>query len=243
MRCDEVRLSLGAYTLGTLPGPEADAVRAHLDMCPDCTAELAELARLPEMLAMVPGAEVGLGTRPGRHAATTPPSDTPRLEQLFERAAAERAQGRNRSRIMAGLAAVAAAIAVLFGVAVVNSGDQAPETGQVAQPAPGTVTLSAREDSGEWAKLTVTPKGWGTSIALSLGGVSPGQTCRLEAVGQDGDRETREIASTWQVPTEGYSATTGSLTIPGAVGMPMSTIDHYEVVTDAGDKLLTIQTT
>jgi Putative zinc-finger len=239
MRCDEVRLSLGAYTLGALPAPEADAVRAHLDMCPDCTAELAELAGLPDMLAMVPGAEVGLGTRTGRHAATTPPSDTPRLEQLFERAAAERARGRNRSRIMAGLTAVAAAMVVLFGVAVVNSGDQAPGTGHVTPP-PGTITLSAHEASGEWAQLKVTPKGWGTLVALSLGGVTPGKTCRLEAVGPDG---SREIASTWQVPTEGYSATSGSLTIPGAVGMPMSSIDHYEVVTAAGDKLLTIRTT
>jgi len=155
MRCDEVRFSLGAYTLGTLPAPEADAVRAHLDMCPDCTAELDELAGLPDMLAMVPGAEVGLGARTGRHAATTPPNDTPRLDQLFERAAAERARGRNRSRIMAGLAAVAAAMVVLIGVGVVNSGDQEPGTGQLV--APGSVTLSAREASGEWAQLKVTP--------------------------------------------------------------------------------------
>ena len=238
MRCDEVRLSLGAYTLGTLPAPEADAVRAHLDMCPDCSAELAELARLPELLAMVPGAEVGLGGRTGRHAATTPASDTPRLEQLFERAAAERAHGRNRSRIMAGLAAVAAAMVVLFGVAVVNSGNQAT---QPPAAAPGTTTLSAREASGVWAELEVTPKGWGTSVALSLGGVTPGKTCRLEAVGQDG---SREVASTWQVPTEGYSASSGSLTIPGAVGMTTASIDHYEVVTTSSTKpLLTIQTT
>lgn len=240
MRCDEVRFSLGAYTLGTLPAPEADAVRAHLDMCPDCTAELQELADLPDMLAMVPGAEVGLGARPGRHAASAPPHDTLRLEQLFERAAAERARGRNRSRIMAGLAAVAAAMVVLIGVGVVNSGDQGSGTGQVAPPAPGTVTLSAHEDSGEWAQLKVTPKGWGTSVALSLGGVTPGQSCKLEAVGQDG---SREIASTWNVPTQGYSINSGSLTIPGAVGMPMSEIDHYEVVTTDGAKLLTIRST
>lgn len=238
MSCDEVRISLGAYVLGALPAAEADAVRDHVDRCQDCSAELAELAGLPRLLAMVPGAEVGAGSRTGRHAATPPPSEAPRLEKLLERAAAEQTRGRTRSRIMAGLSAAAAALVVLIGAAVFSSGSPGSPVVAPTQQPPGTFTLSAHESTGEWAQLHVTPKGWGTLVSISLGGVDPGQTCRLEAVGEDGERE---VASTWQVPFEGYTAESGSITIPGAVGLSASDIDRYEVITTTGEHLITIQ--
>ncbi|MCI0687516.1 MAG: zf-HC2 domain-containing protein [Sporichthyaceae bacterium] len=236
MSCDEIRVSLGAYVLGTLASAEADSIRSHLDFCPECTAELAELRGLPEILALIPGAEVGVGVRVGRHAAAPTPDDPPQLERLLTRAAEEKDAARSRSRLAIAGAAAAAAVAVLVGSAVVGS-DGTPS------PSPTTAgpvarTLTARDAAtGEWANLEVSSRGWGTSLSISLGGVTPGQSCRLEAVGRDG---RREVASTWQVPVDGYSATSGSLTIPGAVGMPVTDIVQYEIVNSDGESLLTI---
>ncbi|MGX5657907.1 zf-HC2 domain-containing protein, partial [Geodermatophilus nigrescens] len=49
----ELREQLGAYALGHLTGAERDRVRAHLDGCADCRAELADIAPLAARLAAV----------------------------------------------------------------------------------------------------------------------------------------------------------------------------------------------
>ena len=54
----ELREQLGSYALGHLPDGEALALRAHLDGCAACRADLADLAdeRAPYFsLVLVPG--------------------------------------------------------------------------------------------------------------------------------------------------------------------------------------------
>jgi hypothetical protein len=55
--CAEARLSLGVYVLGIIDDRERELLDAHLATCPACQAELAELAGLPAMLALVPAGE------------------------------------------------------------------------------------------------------------------------------------------------------------------------------------------
>ena len=49
---------LGAYLLGALAPEQAAAVRAHLDGCPLCRAELRDLAWIPALLSLVQVADV-----------------------------------------------------------------------------------------------------------------------------------------------------------------------------------------
>jgi anti-sigma factor RsiW len=53
-----MRLALGAYLLGALDPAEHAQIEAHVAECPDCRAELAELAGLPGQLARVSLAEI-----------------------------------------------------------------------------------------------------------------------------------------------------------------------------------------
>ncbi|NVI91926.1 anti-sigma factor [Actinomadura sp. BRA 177] len=49
--CGVYRIGLGVYAIGRLAGAEADALSAHLNGCPPCRAELAELRTVAELLA------------------------------------------------------------------------------------------------------------------------------------------------------------------------------------------------
>jgi anti-sigma factor RsiW len=55
--CPEARIALGVYVLGAIDPGERALMDAHLDTCEECRAELAELAELPGLLAMVPAEE------------------------------------------------------------------------------------------------------------------------------------------------------------------------------------------
>lgn len=63
---------LGVYALGAADESERLLVEAHLADCPQCRAELAELAPLPGLLDRVPARMLsGRRTRPGRRAWRT----------------------------------------------------------------------------------------------------------------------------------------------------------------------------
>ncbi|WP_169744428.1 anti-sigma factor family protein [Spirillospora albida] len=49
--CGAYRLGLGVYALGRLAPAEADELSLHLDGCPPCRAELAELRDVADLLA------------------------------------------------------------------------------------------------------------------------------------------------------------------------------------------------
>jgi hypothetical protein len=55
--CSQARIALGVYVLGAIDPAERALVDAHLATCEACQAELAALADLPALLAMVPAEE------------------------------------------------------------------------------------------------------------------------------------------------------------------------------------------
>jgi len=108
---------LGGYVLGALEPEERSAVDRHLETCPDCRREHAELSGVPELLEVLDSPD------------TTPKPPPPQLEEaVLDRFARERRRlfpsRRPRRRVWGlrlGIAGAAAAAAVALALAGVFS--------------------------------------------------------------------------------------------------------------------------
>jgi hypothetical protein len=245
-RCEEIRLSLGALVLSALDPVDERRVREHLGGCAECAAEVAELERTVKLLALAaPEALVGMEPGPvplprvpvefGTGTAAESELPGPRvLDGLLAAVETQRRRDRRR-RLAVGLAAAAAAAVVAgVGVAVVDDAPAAVPEAAPTAPAPdaqlrGTADQIAL-DVGVWER------GWGAAVHVSIAGVPGGSTCTLVAVRDDG---VREVAATWTVPSNGYDPTAGPLNVDGAVGMQADRVSRFEVVTSAGEVLVT----
>ncbi|WP_067181654.1 anti-sigma factor family protein [Microtetraspora niveoalba] len=257
MTCDDVRISLGAYVLGALDDEETAQVEAHLDECPDCPAELAELSGLPPFLARVSEEDI-------RHAAEPP-------REVLDRLLAATVRRRRLSRAMLGLAAsvVVAALGGTTWMAVARpSADgsagastvsaQAQPRSDAAGGEPGaaaktearteadtsadslarTLTAPATEATGREGnvRMTVrlTPGEGGTSVEATVTGVPAGVVCRLTAVGLD---RTRSAVASWSATAQGFSSAPAAFT--GSTELRVGEIARFELTTADGRKLVT----
>ncbi|MEU6592311.1 anti-sigma factor [Streptomyces sp. NPDC046881] len=262
---DDLRLALGAYVLGALPPEEAEPVRAHLAHCAECQAEHARLAGLPALLATVTLAEVSgpavptadgnladrlvaragetvRGPSPEESAAPAAPAVpvTPRtreggvLERLLQQAANRRR--RTRRLQLAGAAASVVLTAAAAGGAWLAA---VGTVGTVAEPPGPSATAFTRTFSGSdsatgvTASVRVSPSVWGSVLQVSARGAPAGTTCRLQAVGPDG---ARADGATWWAGK--YPSGTR---IPGTVAMAPEAIQHFEIIADNGQKLVTMR--
>ncbi|MFD6416872.1 zf-HC2 domain-containing protein [Streptomyces sp. NPDC060194] len=93
-------------------------------------------------------------------------------------------------------------------------------------------TLAAVPPAVASASVTAHPRAWGgTDIDVTVRHVRSASACSLVAVGRDGSRET---VATW-------SARDGAeVTVQGGTSMPRDGIDHFEVSTPDGRRLLTV---
>jgi anti-sigma factor RsiW len=125
--CADCRDLLGAYVLGGLGPEETAVVEQHLETCPRCGREYAELASLPELLDLAGSAD------------SEPEAPPPALEEaVLDRFARERRNRASRSwrpsrslRVGAALAAAAAAAVGALAVAGVFSSSRAEAFGHV----------------------------------------------------------------------------------------------------------------
>ncbi|GLJ93340.1 RNA polymerase subunit sigma [Streptomyces poonensis] len=250
----DIHETVGAYALGILDDAEATRFEAHLAGCEWCAQQLDELAGMEPMLAALadlPGAQGSPAV--GESLAARP---EPRMaERLVDEVAERRAQKRRRNYYM-----VAAAAALIVGGPVtaiaVTGGDagskdiRAGETKSAVTPAEDAFmnmddkVRATDAATGVGATVAMEPKDWGTSAVLELKNVKGPEKCSLIAVGKNGDRET---ATTWSVPAWGYgipgAATEQAkepLYVHGGVAMEPNEIDHFEVMTFDGEKLVEI---
>ncbi|SFX38308.1 zf-HC2 domain-containing protein [Streptomyces atratus] len=242
----------GAYLLGVLDDAEAAGFEAHLAECELCADRLDELAGLEPLLATL--AEPPAAVPAARLVPHVPGQPGPRvLERLVDEVAAGRARRRRRSGYL-----VAAAVALIIGgpvFAVMTSGDDGPST-RAAGPYPTGSTEDALPDrmpeevratdplTGVDATIGMARKPWGTSAVLELRNVTGPQKCSLIAVSRTGEEE---VVTSWSVPEWGYGVEDSShqgarypLHVQGGAAMDRDDIDHFEVRTSDGRRLVEV---
>lgn len=245
--------TVGAYALGILDDAEATAFEAHLAGCEWCAQQLDELAGMEPMLAALADLP-GTGTPAIGDSLSARPS--PRLvDRLVDEVSERRAQKRRRSFFL-----VAAAAALIVGgpltVLAATGGDSGTTGVQAGSTKSATVTtksafdalptkVSATDASTKVsATVAMGEKGWGTEVGVELKNVTGPEKCSLIAVGKDGKRET---VSSWSVPEWGYGIPDAKteqaknpLYVMGGAAFTTNDIDHFEVMTFGGEKLVEI---
>ncbi|MEV5877795.1 zf-HC2 domain-containing protein [Streptomyces sp. NPDC052101] len=239
--------TVGAYALGILDDAEATAFEAHLAGCEWCAQQLDELAGMEPMLAALADLP-GSGSTPalGDSLSARP---SPRLvEKLVDEVAEKRAQKRRRGFYMIAAAAALIIAGPLAAVAV--NGGSGGGGGQVTASA--QTTFEAMQDkrsavdpsSHISATVGMQQKDWGTQTVLELKNAKGPIKCSLVLVAKNGQRVTM---SSWSVPNWGYGIPDAKteeakkpLYIGGAAAFKPNEIDHFEVVTFDGKKLVQV---
>jgi hypothetical protein len=171
--CRDLRGALGAAALEGIDPPDDIALRAHLDGCAACRAELRELTLVARALASVPLSVVD--------AAPAEPSGT-LAARVMDRLARERGAARSR-RVRRGLisavASASIAAAVVAAVLVVGGGNR-PAGTRVVLPAVG------REQASATATLRSAPAG--TEVEMKVTGLHRGDYYWLWVTDENGKR-------------------------------------------------------
>lgn len=188
-----LRELLGVHALGHLGPGEDAALRAHLDGCADCRAELAELAPLrraldgvdPERLASPASPPPGLGEHVRRQVV----AERAAVERAAaERGAADGAAGgttlaaRRRPRVR--LLAAAAALVLVGGGGLLLGRSTAPE------PPTGPFEAVELQVVGEEAVRVedagLVPHTWGVELRVRASGFEEGAVYRASFVDERG---------------------------------------------------------
>ena len=237
IECPQARVSLGVYVLGAIDPADRAMVDGHLSTCRDCRDELAGLAGLPALLARVTAEEaLALAATDGPPPALpgagrlAPPE---LLATVIDLTAARRRRRRWRDASLAVAAALVVAAGVLGGLRL--GSDPAPSTAALGQSYAGqpngpwrVVTTAA---DGMSASVSYRPMGWGTQLAVKVGGIPVGTSCQLWVIGPDGGRT---LAGGWVTDDR-----EGTVWYPGSAGMPAGGVRGFKI-TVGGTRTLSV---
>lgn len=247
---DNIHETVGAYALGILDDTEATQFEMHLATCEWCGQQLDELAGMEPMLAALADLPASQGTPAIGESLSAKPT-TGLADRLVGEVVQHRAKKTRRNFFMlaAGVALIVGGPTAVF--ATTGGGDEeAPVASGPAQDA--FIKMSAADKvSGTDASTQVSAtigmesKAWGTHTVLELKNVKGPEKCSLIAVGKNGERET---VTSWSVPKWGYgikNAKTEQARNPlythGGAAFTPDQIDHFEVLTFSGKKLVSVK--
>ncbi|MFE3663188.1 zf-HC2 domain-containing protein [Streptomyces sp. NPDC059164] len=189
----------------------------------------ADTFRFEEHLALCPGCRLRAGefagVRDGLAVVGAPVVPGPGfVERLTDAVAAGRRRAARRR-----LALVAAAVVLSVGGPVAVAGlPGGPVEGAGPQRWSGT-----DGSSGVAAVVTAAGREWGTAVALEVARLPVVGVCALVAVGRDGSEET---VGSWSAG----GAQGGPVEVSGGAALRPEGIDHFEVRTADGRRLVTV---
>ena len=233
----ELREHLGVHVLGLLPESESVRVRAHLDGCAACRAEVADLQPLAADLRLVDPERL-----PG--PAAPPRALGPRVLAAVQREsvlrdARERREGRRRrarSVLVPLAAAVVAAVAAGAVVHRFEAGQRSPDTVVAAPTAPAVrverlplTVLDAAVRAADPA--VVVPHTWGVEVTFTAAGFQAGRTYRALVRTADGRA---------QAAGEFLGVGGGELECDMQAAVLRSDARRFEVVDDSGGTVLVL---
>ncbi|GAA4628129.1 anti-sigma U factor RsuA [Actinoallomurus vinaceus] len=252
---------VGAYALGLLEEDDRLAFEAHLAGCPDCSAEVADLSGMRELLTdlrLEP--EAGLGTEgpveighgaarledaaPGAARQDAPERSADVTSLLRRRRAAARRRRRGTAILSAAAGVALLAGGVTVGAAVAGHGGGMVMTHDHANmPADllgwGETHSATSPRTGASGIVAMEKKAWGTHVALDLGNVKGPLTCRLVAVNRSGQRH---VVTEWAVPPKGYGVlgSPDHLQVHGGTAVSREDLARFDVEVEGGGTLLSI---
>ncbi|MET7716818.1 zf-HC2 domain-containing protein [Streptomyces sp. NPDC005407] len=239
-----------------------DICAAHLEEFSGMEPMLAMLAEAPMPVQQpnvlnMPGMRFTPDVPPPRPVPVVPTAPRPQLlGGLLDEVAAKRAAKRRR-----GMYLVAAAAALIIGGPTVAVVVTAEDTGSNNQALTDPHPTSPAEDAffnhmnekvqatDATTKVSATvgleEKGWGTHTVLELKNVKGPLKCNLIAVSKSGEEE---VVTSWAVPKWGYGIEDSPnklgknpLYIHGGAAMDRNDIDHFEVRTFDGKRLVEVE--
>lgn len=229
MTCEEVKFSLGVYLVGAIDPDERAAVDVHLQDCPRCRAELADLAMVPALLdklslddlAEVAPLPVATDDLFVRIAARVEADESGSDGTATDLAKVVELPKWRRWRVVAAAAAVVIVVggASATAVSVLHSTSDGPNWHKATA---GPVSMS----------IAVSSQATGSALRVAVSGLPEDEDCWLYAVADDG---TKELVSRWEATYAGEAQVTGSTTIPAAE------LNRLELVGRGGTHLVTVR--
>ncbi|MFG2073400.1 anti-sigma factor family protein [Nonomuraea maritima] len=259
---------VGAYALGLLDDDDGAAFEAHLLGCRACRHELTELEGVAGLLRTVGPGPLPRGRPNGGDVIDLPRRED--AGRRTRRGTLAMGMAAAVTLVAGGLAIgtqigaqlgtqadprAGAQIGAQVGAQVdtrVGAGEPRPtahgagggmgdHTGPAEQFYAAGRPITGEGSDGVTGGLVVESKKWGTHAALKLAGVTGPLECELVSVSTAGERR---VMTGWSVPPAGYGVpgSPDPLYMHGGTATPLKDIDHFEVTTTDGRRLLTVRT-
>ncbi|XAS67127.1 zf-HC2 domain-containing protein [Micrococcaceae bacterium Sec5.7] len=195
MSVPELHQLLGAYLLGGLNAADTERFDAHLQECPACREELAELQIVPALLDAVPVPDA-VALTAGRPSEAGPRQPDVRLPKpMLDELAARRRNLRRRWTAIVGVVA-AACLALGFAAAPL-----------LIRPSPPDASYSAQAGNGPQFTVDLARKTWGTELAVAGSSMPLSGTLSLWVKDRKGGEDR---ACAWTATPSGRIKVTGA---------------------------------